>query len=250
MRVRVFGGLTEQVGGHHLEVSVPDDGSASVTDLRMAVAAAYPHLAPLLRQVTVAVDLEVARGTDRIPAGAEVALLPPVAGGASSEAAAEGVAVLTGLVTPPIDVAGTIAAIAADAAGATALFLGTVRDHAPGLAGVVQLQYSAYEPMAERELVAIAEEVRTTYPEVTGIALLHALGDLPVGSHTVLIACTSAHRATAFEACRWALEAVKDRVPVFKREVTTDGTARWVGLQPPTEDDTPPQPVHGIEEDP
>jgi MoaE-MoaD fusion protein len=261
MRVRVFGGLTEHVGGHHIEVAIPDDGSASVADLRSAVAAAHPHLAPLLRQVTVAVDLEVARGTDRIPAGAEVALLPPVAGGATTGPTSDEVAVLTGLVTPPIDVAGTIAAIAADAAGATALFLGTVRDHAPGLVGVVQLQYTAYEPMAERELAAIAEEVHLTYPAVTGIALLHALGDLPVGAHTVLIACSSAHRATAFDACRAALEAVKDRVPVFKREVTSDGTTRWVGLEPPTEDAPQPRtqpgfrpgpqsgPQPGIEED-
>jgi molybdopterin synthase catalytic subunit len=108
--------------------------------------------------------------------------------------------------------------------------------------------------MAERELAAIAEEVHLTYPAVTGIALLHALGDLPVGAHTVLIACSSAHRATAFDACRAALEAVKDRVPVFKREVTSDGTTRWVGLEPPTEDATPTarppvRPPPGIEED-
>lgn len=230
MLVRVFGGLTEQVGGHHLEVDLPEDGSVSVADLRAAVAAGYPHLAPLLRQVTVAVDLEVARGDDPIPAGAEVALLPPVAGGAPVRPGRDEVSVVTGLVSPPIDVTGTIAAIGSDAAGATALFLGTVRDHAPGLGGVVQLQYTAYEPMAERELAAIADQVRASHPEITGIALLHALGDLPVGAHTVLIACTSPHRAPAFEACRAALEGVKDRVPVFKREVATDGTSRWVGL--------------------
>jgi len=249
MRVRVFGGLTEQVGGHHLEVDVPEDGSVSVADLRVAVAATYPHLAPLLRQVTVAVDLEVARGDDPIPAGAEVALLPPVAGGATSGPDRTEVAILTGLVTPPIDVAGAIDAVAADAAGATALFLGTVRDHAPGLAGVVQLQYSAYEPMAERELASIAEELRTSHPAVTGIALLHALGDLPVGAHTVLVACTSPHRATAFEACRAGLEAVKERVPVFKREVATDGTTRWVGFEPASQQGPPPGPTTDRQEE-
>ncbi len=236
MRVRVFGGLTEQVGGPHIEVDLPDDGSATVEDLRLAVASAYPHLAPLLQRVSVAVDLAVARGPDPIPAGAEVALLPPVAGGCGHEAHGAEVSVVTGLVTPPIDVVGTIERIAADGAGATALFLGTVRDHAPDLGGVVQLQYSAYEPMAARELETIAGEVRDAHPEVTGLALLHAIGDLPIGAHTVLIACTSAHRATAFAACREALEAVKDRVPVFKREIATDGTARWVGLDPPSED--------------
>ena len=232
MRVRVFGGLTEQVGGPHIEVALPDDGSATVADLRAAVASAYPHLAPLLQRVSVAVDLEVARGSDPIPAGAEVALLPPVAGGAGRDDHGRWVPVLTGLVTPPIDVEGTIERIAADGAGATALFLGTVRDHAPGVPGVVQLRYSAYEPMAERELALIAEQMLGDHPEVTGIAALHALGDLDVGAHTVLIAAASAHRSAAFDVCRDTLEAVKDRVPVFKREVTTDGTARWVGLAP------------------
>jgi molybdopterin synthase catalytic subunit len=63
-----------------------------------------------------------------------------------------------------------------------------------------------------------------------GIALLHAIGDLAVGEHTILVAVSSAHREDAFDACRAALEAVKDRVPVFKREVTADGAHRWVGL--------------------
>ena len=233
MRIRVFGGLTEQVGGDHIEVAVPEDGSMTVSELRTAVASAYPHLAPLLQRVSVAVDLEVARNHEQVPADAEVALLPPVAGGAdgADDAAPDRVR-LTGLVHPPIDVEGTLERLAAPSAGATTLFLGTVRDHAPGVAGVVQLQYTAYEPMAERELATIADQMLSTYPEVTGIAALHALGDLEVGAHTVLIAATSAHRAAAFDACRATLEAVKDRVPVFKREVTTDGTTRWVGLEP------------------
>jgi MoaE-MoaD fusion protein len=250
MQVRVFGGLTEQLGSHHIEVDIPHDGSATVADLRAAVASAYPHVAPLLQRVTVAVDLEVARADDPITAGAEVALLPPVAGGAGQPERAGAVPVVTGLVTPPIDVAGTIERIAADDAGATALFLGTVRDHAPDLTGVVQLQYSAYEPMAERELQVIAGEVLASHPAVTGLALLHAIGDLPVGAHTVLVACGSAHRSTAFDACRDALEAVKERVPVFKREVTTDGTARWVGLEPVSDRFAPTHPAPASTSDP
>lgn len=250
MQVRVFGGLTEQLGGHHVEVDVPCDGSATVADLRATVASAYPHIAPLLQRVTVAVDLEVARADDRIPAGAEVALLPPVAGGAARPEPARAVPVVTGLVAPPIDVTGTIERIAADDAGATAVFLGTVRDHAPDLAGVVQLQYSAYEPMAERELEVIADELLASHPALTGIALLHAIGNLSVGAHTVLIACTSAHRSTAFDACRDALESVKERVPVFKREVATDGTARWVGLEPPGDPFSPARATTAAPSDP
>ena len=230
MRIRVFGGLTEHVGGDHIEVAVPEDGSMTVSELRAAVASAYPHLAPLLQRVSVAVDLEVARNDELVSSDAEVALLPPVAGGAGADAL--GRVTVTGLVQPPIDIEGTLARLSDPAVGATVVFLGTVRDHAPGVPGVVQLRYSAYEPMAERELALIAEQMLGDHPEVTGIAALHALGDLDVGAHTVLIAAASAHRSAAFDVCRDTLEAVKDRVPVFKREVTTDGTARWVGLAP------------------
>jgi molybdopterin synthase catalytic subunit len=235
MRIRVYGGLTEQVGGRELEVEVPPEG-VTVAELRAAIASAHPHLAPLLSHVTVAVDLEVARGDERIPAGAEVALLPPVAGGADPSFDPDGPRIVTGLVTGPIDITGTLAALAHPAAGGTTLFLGTVRDHAPDLAGVVQLQYSAYEPMAEKELADIAAETLAATPELTGIALLHALGDLAVGDHTILVACSSPHRDAAYRASRAALEEVKTRVPVFKRELTTDGTARWVGLQPTATD--------------
>jgi len=130
----------------------------------------------------------------------------------------------------PLDVDGTIAQLGDPQAGAIALFLGTVRDHAEDLDGVVRLEYSAYEEMAARELSVIADELRATHPEVRGVALLHALGRLEVGAHTILIAVSSPHRADAFAACRDALEAVKERVPVFKREVTADGAHRWVGL--------------------
>lgn len=241
MRVRVYGGLTELVGGRELEVDVPEDDPLTVSQLRAAIASAHPRLAPLLAHATVAVDLEVARGEEVVPPGAEVALLPPVAGG-SGDAADSGPRVLTGLVTAPIDLTGAIAAISHPSAGATTIFLGTVRDHAPDLAGVVQLQYSAYEPMAEKELADIARETLAETPELTGIVLLHAIGDLELGDHTILVACSSPHRDAAYTASRSALEQVKARVPVFKREVTTDGTARWVGLDPTTTDREEPRP--------
>ncbi len=232
MRVRVFGGLADQLGGSHVDVALPDDGTATVADLRASLARDYPRIAGLLPSVSVAVALEVTEDTRTIPTGAEVALLPPVAGGAGDGDGAgdRRPVIITELAVPPLDIAGTLARLATSAAGATAMFLGTVRDHAPDLPDVVRLEYSAYEPMAERELDRIAREAVVAHPAVTGIALLHALGDLPVGAHTVLVACTSPHRDDAFAACREALEELKSRVPVFKREITADGSDRWVGL--------------------
>jgi MoaE-MoaD fusion protein len=224
IEVRVFGGLADHVGGSRTTVDVPDP--ATVGGMREALLAAHPSLAALLPRTKVAVNLAVADDDQRIPAGSEVALLPPVAGGAVSP----GTATITGLREPPFDVDATVAAVTDGGTGGTAVFLGTVRDHAPDLDDVVALEYSAYPAMAERVLTEIADELRTAHPQLRGLALLHAVGELGVGAHTILIVCSAGHRSEAFDACRDALERVKDRVPIWKREITSDGTHRWVGL--------------------
>lgn len=232
VQVRLFGGLTERAGSNRVEVELADH--ATVTDLRAAIADQHPALAPLVSGVKVAVDLEVAREDQPVPAGAELALLPPVAGGADSDGGdAPGPRVMTGLTAPPLDLAAALAAVAGPEVGGTAVFLGTVRDHAPDLDGIVGLDYSAYPEMAEKELADIAAEIGRDHPETTGIALLHAVGELEVGDHTILIVCAAAHRSPAFDACRDALERVKDRVPIWKRERTAGGDHRWVGLPEP-----------------
>ena len=228
IEVRAFGGLAELAGGATLRVELP--AGATVAELRTALACAHPRLAPLLARCAVAVDLEVVLPTHPLHDGAEVAVLPPVAGGADATPPRPPAVTRTGLVRGPIDVTAEVAALGAPDVGAVVAFLGTVRDHAADLDGVVRLEYSAYEPMAERELAAIAAAVRAAHPAVRGLVLLHALGELPVGAHTILVAASAGHREAAFAACRDALEQVKVRVPVFKREVTADGAHRWVGL--------------------
>jgi MoaE-MoaD fusion protein len=249
VEVRLFGGLRERAGSTHVEVELGE--GATVADLRTAVAAAYPQLAEALPRTNVAVDLAVARDDVPVSPSSELALLPPVAGGAGDGAspaetggagdgaspaetrgAGDGASplVVTGLVAPPFDVDAVVAEVAGSSVGGTAIFLGTVRDHAPDLDDVVALEYTAYDEMAERVLDELARDLLRDHPAVSGIALLHAVGHLPVGSHTVLIVCAAAHRAQAFDACRDALERVKDHVPVWKREVVADGAHRWVGL--------------------
>ena len=225
VEVRLFGGLSDRVGANRLTVELPDD--ARVSDLRAAIATAQPSIAAMLPRVNVAVDLEVA-GDDRPLAEArEVALLPPVAGGAAARPK-----VVTGLREPPLGIEEAVAAVTTPEVGATAVFLGSVRDHAPDLPNVERLEYSAYPEMADKVLADVADAIALAHPEVRGIALLHAVGDLAVGDDTILIVCAAPHRAEAFAACRDALERVKAEIPVWKREVTRDGAARWVGLDP------------------
>lgn len=230
LEVRCYGGLAERLGGPTITLELAD--GADVAALRAAVAAAHPGVAPLLPSVQVAVDHELADDSVALAGAPVVALLPPVAGGAGGPAPDDAPLVVTGLAADGIDVETTLARISGPDVGGTVAFLGTVRDHAEDLDGVVRLDYSAYPEMAEAMLARIADETLARFPEVRGLALVHAVGELAVGAPTILVAAAAAHRGPAFDACRHALEEVKARVPVFKREVTADGAHRWVGLGP------------------
>ena len=127
----------------------------------------------------------------------------------------------------PLDVAAHLAAVADPAAGATAVFVGTVRDHDPGAEGtVVRLEYSSH-PDAGEILVALATEADR--PDLR-IAITHRIGDLAVGDVAIVCAVSSAHRAEAFDVSRALVERVKVALPIWKRQVTADGEGSWVGL--------------------
>lgn len=115
--------------------------------------------------------------------------------------------------------------VRADERGALVTFVGHVRNHHGGR-GVVRLEYSAYEAMADAECERIVREGETRWP--VSIALEHRLGALAVGEAAVIVAVGGGHRGEAFEACRWIIEEVKRSVPVWKREFFTDGTTAWV----------------------
>ena len=125
----------------------------------------------------------------------------------------------------PIDMPGLIRAVSAPERGGIATFLGLVRNHQDGQA-VLRLEYSAYEPMAEAESARIVAEAESRWP--VRIALSQRLGELAVGDTAVVVVAASAHRAPAFEACRYVIEELKRRVPVWKKEYYADGTVKWV----------------------
>jgi molybdopterin synthase catalytic subunit len=116
-------------------------------------------------------------------------------------------------------------------AGATVLFLGTVRDRSE--AGAVdKIEYEAYESMAEKSLARAEEEVKRRWPDTKHVKIVHRVGGLSVGEISVAVVVSSAHRAEAFEACRHAIERVKHDVPIWKREKLADGKEVWVeGVQ-------------------
>jgi molybdopterin converting factor subunit 1 len=193
---------------------------ASVAEARASIAARHPEIALLLPRVLAAVNRSWVSDGHGLSDGDELALLPPVAGGASPRAIC---------MTPePVDVARAVEALGATDPGAVVTFAGVVRRHGHHLDDVVRLEYEAYVEMAESVLADIADEIEREWPG-TRIAIHHRVGGLAVGETAVAIAVSSAHRAPAFEACRAAIDRIKLRAPIWKKEIGERGEA-WVGF--------------------
>jgi molybdopterin synthase catalytic subunit len=125
----------------------------------------------------------------------------------------------------PLDPAPLVEAVRRDESGAVALFYGVVRNENMGR-NVQYLEYDAYPEMAIKKMKEVADEVRAKFP-VTGIGVLHRIGRLEIGETSLLVAVSSGHRSEAFEACHYAVDRIKQIVPVWKKEVWEDGEA-WI----------------------
>src|SRR5919198_5376686 len=126
----------------------------------------------------------------------------------------------------PIDPEQVLSFVADPSAGGTCLFVGTVRDHSEA-GSVTGLQYEAWEELAVDRLERVANEMFRRWP-VCKVALLHRVGDLGIGDVSVAVACSAAHRAEAFEACRHGIERIKEDSPIWKKESLTTGESGWV----------------------
>lgn len=229
VNVRLFAGLRELVGDH-LEQHLDGD-TVTVEEFSRHLLKTCPELAPYLANVAIAVNEEyVLDRSTVIRDGDEVALIQPIAGGA-----ADGVA---GGATPHFLVTAAVLdrealreLVRIDASGAIVLFEGVVRDHHEGHT-VLRLEYEAYASMAERQLAAVAAEVRAAFPELHGIAIHHRTGMLEIGEVSLLIAVSAAHRHEAFAASERVVDRVKETVPVWKKEYGPDGATWQEGIAP------------------
>jgi MoaE-MoaD fusion protein len=227
VKVLFFATLRERAGAKEARIELQED--ARVQDLKSRLAELYPGLAPALDSALVAVNKEYAFPGDLIPLGAEVALFPPVSGGRGSPE--ETHPTLFAIITDEqLDLDELVARITRPSTGAACLFTGMVR----GITSrdnpheTEYLEYEAYRPMAEAKMRQVAEEIRSRWPAVEGIAIVQRIGRLLPGTPTVLIACSAAHRDTGvFEAARYGIDRLKEIVPVWKKEVGPHGEA-WV----------------------
>jgi MoaE-MoaD fusion protein len=220
IQVLYFAVLRERFGRDSEPVELPEP--ATVADLLAWVRERQPAFPPLERRVQVAVNRQVVPSTQALADGDEVALIPPVSGGSDGPRR-------IALSSSPLSLDELVRAVEGPGQGAINTFIGNVRRHG-ALPDVTRLEYEAYEPMALEVLGAIAREIELEYPGVQ-VAIHHRLGTLAVGEAAVIIAASAPHRAEAFAACRVAIERLKQRAPIWKKEVGSDG-AVWVGTGP------------------
>ncbi|HWT78235.1 MAG TPA: MoaD family protein [Candidatus Methylomirabilis sp.] len=214
IHVRLFAAMKDIIGRREIVLEVPEGTTASALLRRFVVE--YPRLQALQPSLLVAVNREYVEATRALKDGDEVAYIPPVSGGADLYEVTEN----------PLSLDGLVMVVRQNASGAVATFLGVVREIARGRR-VSFLEYDAYPEMAIATMRRIGEEIRLRWP-VDRIALVHRIGRLEIGEASIAIAISSAHRREALEACAFAIERVKEIVPIWKKEVWTDG-AEWIG---------------------
>jgi molybdopterin synthase catalytic subunit len=204
VRVRLFAGLRERAGWSQREVD-----AATVGEVWRAL-----ELGDEPPGLLYAVNKEYATADRPLADGDEVALIPPVSGGAFL------------LSDEPLSLDRVVAEVRDEQAGAIATFTGTTRISSRGRT-VTHLEYEAYEGMAEGVMAEIAKGLQSRY-ELSAVAIHHRVGRVGIGETSVVIAISAPHRQDALAACKDAIDELKERVPLWKKEVYSDG-AEWIG---------------------
>jgi len=220
VQVRLFARYREAAGRDRIELELPEGGTAEAA--WEAVSCRFPVLGPYRPFTLFAVRNDYVEPGHSLHEGDELCLFPPVSGGAPASDVIQ-------VTSESLSERAVMDAVGDAGAGAIVFFSGVVRDQTGGRR-VKSLEYEAHAPMAEAKMREIATAVRGRWPDVTRIAMVHRIGRLEIGESSVMIAVASPHRRHAFEACHFAIDTLKETVPVWKKEHFEDGEV-WVGLQ-------------------
>ena len=221
IKLRFFASLRERLGRSEDSCEVPE--GATVRTVWEALKREHPALVEVERSLAFAVAQEYVDGDHPLRDNDELALIPPVSGGVSTDSRLS-----CRITQDPIRLDELTAFVADPGAGAMATFVGTTRDNNEGRR-VVRLEYECYPGMAEKEMAKIGQEVLERWP-VKKVAMLHRLGRVDIGEASVAIAVSSGHRHAAFEACHYAINQLKETVPIWKKELYEGGEV-WIGSQ-------------------
>lgn len=223
--VKFFAVAREKVGISETEVPLEALTTPTVKGLMLHLKSAYPVLESLEPHIRIAVDQEFVTPDAALDSGSEVALIPPVSGGAGGLSSHDG---RYAIGVEPLAVDEAAELVRRPSAGALITFEGTVRNRTDDHE-VVHLDYEAYPEMALKKLVEVGEEAAERW--AAKVAIHHRYGHLTVGETAVVIAVSTPHRADGYECSQWIIDRLKEEVPIWKKEVGPDG-ATWVGFGP------------------
>jgi MoaE-MoaD fusion protein len=219
LEVKLFAGAAQAFGAPVWRGELPD--GATVADLLSLLSEEVPAAAGILRISFASVNHEYAATDTVLRAGDEVAILPPVSGGQDDDERFF-------ISEEPLSVETLMKKVQSPLCGAINIFVGTVRELTQGKR-TIRLEYEAYAPMAVKKMEQIADEIAERWPG-TNVAMAHRVGVLEIEDAAVVIAVSTPHRAASYEAGRYAIERLKEIVPVWKKENWEDGT-EWMGHQ-------------------
>lgn len=223
MKIKLlFFGLARDLTGVAEEVVELPEGER-LASLWAQTRERFPRLEEITSSLLTAVNQGVAGPSTVLQDGDEIAFLPPVSGGDSED--------FCRITRDVIQTTQLTRALQCPRNGALVVFEGVVRNHSQGRE-TLYLEYEAYGPMALRAMEEIRREGKQKFT-VGEIAIVHRTGRLEIGETSVAIVVTAAHRAAAFEACRYVIDELKRRVPIWKKEYFADGSA-WAGAEAPT----------------
>ncbi len=213
MRIKVlFFGLTHDLTGLR-EDQVDLDEGRNLEYLKQLYEARFPRLGELANSLLFAVNQQVADRATPLHEGDEVAFMPPVSGGSNDD--------VYRITREKIRTAELADSLKSPADGAVAVFEGIVREQSGGRK-TLYLEYEAYDVMASRKMQEIGDEARKKF-EIHNVGIIHRVGRLEIGETSVAIVVTAAHRHAAFEACHYAINRLKQTVPIWKKEFFEDG---------------------------
>ena len=199
------------------------DKGVTVNTFKQMLIERFPNLEPLKQNMLVSINQEFGQNDDLIPDQAEVGVFPAVSGGSAFPT-------ILKVTKDVIEVDPVLEQLTSLETGAICSFFGVIRGKTKRYPPykTIQLEYEAYVPMAEMKMAQIADEIRERWPDVQGIAIIQRIGKLDPMTTTVFIGCSAAHRDTGvFEASRYAIDRLKQIVPVWKKEIGPDGE-EWV----------------------
>jgi molybdopterin converting factor subunit 1 len=224
--VRLFAVLRERAGSDSIELELGE--GATVADALRASLAALPSLAELVERmpVRIAVNRSYATPDTRLGPGDELALIPPISGGADVHAR---------VTSEPLSLHDLTAAVGRPQAGALVSFQGVTRE-------VARLDYEAYREMAEERIAAILSDCVERHG-LAAAAAEHRVGEVALGEPAVIVAVSAGHREEAFAGAREAIDRIKSEAPIWKREAGEGGVSRWVEGEAPAPDEVRPEPT-------